>query len=109
MGEYADLDKDGALDEGEASLAYSYDTYGRLSGVTTATTEYVFTYNSANLLHSVSIAGEEAPLITYQYNETYNVNTGVTYANGLTIEYVYDIMGYVESVKRNGETALEYR
>ena len=47
------------------------------------------------------------PLITYQYNETYNVNTGVTYANGLTIEYVYDIMGNVESVKRNGETALD--
>lgn len=106
--EYSDFDKDGVLDEGEATIAYSYDIYGRLTGVTTATTEYVFAYNGANLLQSVAIEGESNPLITYRYNENYSANTGVTYANGLTIDYVYDTLGNVIEVKRNGTTALEY-
>lgn len=106
--EYADSDKDGALDDGEANIAYAYDTYGRLIGVTTATTEYVFAYNGANLLQSVAIVGEDNPLVTYRYNENYSANTGVTYANGLTIDYLYDTLGNVTEVKRNGTAAIEY-
>jgi len=106
--EYADTDRDGALDENEANVQYSYDAFGRLSKIATATTAYVFTYNGANLLESVSVEGENTPLITYLYNDTYTLNTGVFYANALTVEYIYDTLCNVVAVKRNGVTAVEY-
>ncbi len=106
--QYVDLDKDGICDEGEAAVDFTYDTYGELTGITTATTSYAFTYNTANLLDSVSVVGESTPLITYLYNEKYTVNTGYSYANGLTVIYEYDTIGNVTGILKNNELVCSY-
>jgi len=106
--EYADINKNGVWDEGESFVGYTYGVGGRITGISTETTSYAFTYNNANLLQSVYVAGEETPLITYLYNSNYTENTGVSYANGLTVSYVRDTIGNIRKDLHNGVVKAEY-
>ncbi len=107
--QYADVNKNGVCDEGEPIVSYTYDSYGKIIGVETESTAYTFTYNTANLPVSVYVEGQTSPLVTYLYDEKLVENTGVRYANGLTVSYQYDTIGNVRKVLENGEIVAEYQ
>lgn len=105
---YSDKDKDGVYDDGEASVSYDYDVYGRLCKIQTDTAIYLLSYNAANLPQSITVEGQSTPFITYRYNETYTSTVGISYSDGLTFDFEYDILGNIKSVRKDGVLSAEY-
>lgn len=104
----------GNIDDEDPWTNFVYDSLGRISDIyhepssCYLSTGYHYTYNTANRVQSVYIMGENQPLITYLYNDTFLINSGVVYANGLSIGYEFDSFGNIKKVYKNNIIAYEY-
>ncbi len=77
-------------------VRYSYTSFDRLYKATTASTEYVFTYDSFGNQESVT-AGDNT-LATYEYNDYNGKINKIIYGNGLVVEYFYNNLENLEKV-----------
>lgn len=82
-----------------ANAGYTYDTFGRLSGVSTRTTDYTFVYDYFGNSESIMIGDEELASYTYApYNGKLET---LTYGNGVSVKYEYDRLDRIAKVCYN--------
>ena len=105
---YSDQNQNGIRDLGESVIDYRYDSCGRISRIKDGVSSYTFSY-IANRPHTIKASWSEVPLVTYHYDDMYSMLTGKTYANGLTIRYLYDEIGNLTEIKRDGISVCTYR
>ena len=94
----------------KAKVEYSYtgrELTGAVAGLGSATQGYTFLYNAYGKLTEVR-AGDY-PLVTYAYDADGTNLTAVSYSNGLTVSYGYDILDRVVEICYNGSTRYTYR
>ncbi len=84
------------------SVEYTYDVAKRLSAITTESTVYSFSYDSFGNTDSVEIGGTE--IVGYSYDASHFNVTEIRYANGLTVNYVYDDLDRLSEVWYNEGT-----
>ena len=84
------------------TVAYGYDTYGKLTDVTRGSTVYGLIYDSWNRVLQTKVGN--TALVTNTYDD-YNRLEEVIYANLFSVKYVYDDMDRVKEIwiKRAGE------
>lgn len=87
------------------TVTNTYDSYHQLTGITSPTSEYSFTYNDAG--QAVSTAVGDYTLATNSYSQG-GVLTGSTYGNGFQVGYQYDEYGNIIEKTFDGETAIRY-
>ncbi len=75
---------------GSESVTYIYDSDGNLEIISTPTVDYLFVYGDFGAIEEIS-AGE-SPFVSYTYNDFNGKCISMTYANGLTEDYVYDAL-----------------
>ena len=87
---------------------YTYDSYNRLSTITTDSTTYTLSYNAFGNASSVK-AGDNT-LATYSYNSHNGKLNKVTYGNGYIEEYTYDDLENLSKIwyTVNGVKTLAY-
>ncbi|MBQ7389734.1 MAG: hypothetical protein IJW02_01355 [Clostridia bacterium] len=96
-----------------SGVEYDYDGAGRLSGISTYSTDYTLSYNIFGNSESISIGSDE--LASYEYNENNGKLKRIIYGNGYEVEYVYNDLELVEAIKckENSDsqyvTAYEYK
>ena len=94
----------------KAKVEYIYtgrELTGAVAGLGSATQGYTFLYNAYGKLTEVR-AGDY-PLVTYAYDADGTNLTAVSYSNGLTVSYGYDILDRVVEICYNGSTRYTYR
>ena len=102
---YLDLDKDWEKDTDESAVNYLYDSYGQLSTISTATTDYSLAYNAYG--QQTSVKAGDYTLATYAYNGKAGKPTTTTYGNGFTTTNVYDALDRVVEIKYNNVTRYQ--
>ena len=100
--------------EGNAlsSVSYSYDVFGNAKEIVRGDgLRYQMEYDAMKKLKSVGIAGKTEKLIEYTYGAYAKQPSTVTYANGDTMQAVYDENGRIISEKwynAAGELTADY-
>ena len=87
------------------SVEYTYDAANRLSAITTESTVYSFSYDSFGNTSSVNVGDNQ--IVQYDYDEMHSGPTSMTYANGLTVNYVYDDLDRLSEVWYNEGTGAQ--
>ena len=89
-------------------VTYTYDSYHRLTGITTKSSEYRLTYDEFDNRTGVYIG--DGQIVAYEYNSNNGKLQKVIYANGFVTEYVYNTLEMVSEVwyTKNGERWLAY-
>ncbi len=82
-----------------ANVEYSYNDANLLSSIRTDTTEYEFYYDGFGNTDSVEIGGNE--IVNYEYNSYNGKLTTINYANGFSVNYVYDELENIKEVWYN--------
>ena len=90
------------------SVSYTYDSFNRLSTISTDSTTYTFTYDAFGNTTSVDAGSHE--LASYEYNENNGKLKKLTYSNGLVVEYVYNTLENLSEVwyTKAGTRTLAY-
>ena len=105
---YIDSDKDGIADDNEKQINFTYDDNLLLTAMSAGNTTYNISYDNFRNITSISIFGRSVALASYTYEANNgNVKT-VTYANGNTIENVYDSLDRVVAIKYNNSVVYTY-
>ena len=100
------LTTSGSIDANtNATVSYTYDAQGRVTGISPAGTTYNFTYDQFGRVSGTSVSGNT--LSTVAYNADGTVATS-TYGNGTVHAYTYDSMDRVTSESYNGNVAYRY-
>ena len=89
-----------------ANVSYTYDTCGRLGGITTDTTTYTFTYDIFGNSSSVKVGGSE--IASYTYGSNNGKLETLTYGNGVSVKYVYDELDRVSKVCYNAGSGTSF-
>ncbi len=89
------------VDETNLEVNYTYDNRGNISTITNGNVTYTYKYTPFGDLKSISVGN--TPLLTYTYESNQNrVVAKITYANGQTVDYNYDVDGrIVGAVSKN--------
>ena len=89
------------------SVDYTYDGQDRLTGVSSPTTDYDFTYGVFSLRTSVGIGNRT--LSTYSYsNDRNHYLTGMAYGNGDSVTYTRDQKGRVTTETFEDNETVQY-
>ena len=100
------LTTSGSIDANtNATVSYTYDAQGRVTGISPAGTTYNFTYDQFGRVTGTSVSGNT--LSTVAYNSDGTVATS-TYGNGTVHAYTYDSMDRVTSESYDGNVAYRY-
>ena len=100
------LTTSGSIDANtNATVSYTYDAQGRVTGIAPAGTTYNFTYDQFGRVTGTSVSGNT--LSTVAYNSDGTVATS-TYGNGTVHSYEYDSMDRVTSESYDGNVAYRY-
>ena len=102
---FADTDKDGVHDSGEAGITYTYNARNYLTEIHNGATTYHFAYDSYGNVASVTIGANTTPLVSYTYAGCNGKLLSTTYADGTVISNTYDKLSRVKSVSYNGTVA----
>ena len=78
-----------------STVDYSYDDYGKLTGITRPKTAYSFTYDDWGRTISTSVGNRVLSTNTY---DAFGRLVSVTYGNGYKLSYTYDSIDRVESI-----------
>ena len=78
-----------------STVNYSYDDYGKLTGITRPKTAYSFTYDDWGRTISTSVGNRVLSTNTY---DSFGRLSSVTYGNGYKLSYTYDSIDRVESI-----------
>ena len=78
-----------------STVNYSYDDYGKLTGITRPQTAYSFTYDDWGRTISTSVGNRVLSTNTY---DSFGRLSSVTYGNGYKLSYTYDSIDRVESI-----------
>ena len=80
------------------NVVYAYEEHakGDLSSITTASTNYVFSYDEFGNVEEIAI-GDQA-LASYAYNNYNGKLTKIIYGNGFSVEYVYNSLELLENI-----------
>ena len=89
-----------------ANVSYTYDTCGRLGGITTDTTTYTFTYDIFGNSSSVKVGGSE--IASYTYGSNNGKLETLTYGNGVSVKYVYGELDRVSKVCYNAGSGTSF-
>ena len=89
-----------------ANVSYTYDTCGRLGGITTDTTTYTFTYDIFGNSSSVKVGGSE--IASYTYGSNNGKLETLTYGNGVSVKYVYDELDRISKVCYNAGSGTSF-
>ena len=73
---------------GAENVTYTYDSHLWLSEIETASTTYSFSYNIFGQTEGISVGNTE--IVSHTYEEQSGKLKSTTYANGTTVEYVYN-------------------
>lgn len=84
-------------DSNSPTVEYEYDETNRLSAITTDSTTYVFVYDQFGNSESVNVGAQQ--LAEYEYNDHNGKLKRIIYGNGYEVEYVYNDMEQLETVK----------
>ncbi len=91
--------------EENPAVTYTYDPVTkRLSGITTASSHYTFTYDVFGNVEDVGVGTGDAnaAIVSYDYNDRNGKLKTITYANGWNAIYTYDTLDRVSSIVYNG-------
>ncbi len=102
---FADTDKDGVHDSGEAGITYTYNARNYLTEIYNGATTYHFAYDSYGNVTSVTIGANTTPLVSYTYAGYNGKLLSTAYADGTVISNAYDKLSRVKSVSYNGTVA----
>jgi RHS repeat-associated protein len=105
---YIDSDKDGVADSSERQINYTYDDNLLLTAISTGSTQYNIEYNAFRNISAVRIYGRSAALASYAYEANNGNLSSVTYANGFTIQNVYDNLDRITAIKYNNVVKYRY-
>lgn len=89
------------------NVSYTYNALNQLSGISTDTTDYTFTYDSFG--NTVSVKAGNYTLATYTYAESNGKIAEMTYGNGTVVSYTYDALDRIEKISYNGSVRYEYQ
>ena len=98
--------------ENSAAVCYQYDpATKRLSGISTESTTYTFTYDAFG--NTTEITAGSHTLASYSYNPFNGKPNVLTYGNGLNVKYVYDSLDRISEIQYNSnhgeyETVYSY-
>ena len=87
-------------------VEYDYDICNRLSGISTDSTEYTFTYDIFGNSESISIGSRV--LAEYEYNGNNGKIKRTVYGNGYEVEYVYNDLEQLEAIRHKADESTEY-
>ena len=99
---FADSDKDGVHDAGEAGVEYTYNAKNYLTEIYNGATTYHFAYDNYGNVTSVNIGSSATPLVSYSYGSNNGKLLSSTYADGTVISNSYDNLNRIKSVSYNG-------
>lgn len=87
------------------SAAYTYEN-GRLSTITTGSSTFKFTYDVFGNNTGIDVGDRD--LADYTYNSRNGKLSKITYGNGFVVNYVYDELDRIQSIKYNNTVAYQY-
>ena len=89
---------------------YTYNDNDQMESIITDGETYTFTYTPFGEIETVSEGDETLTevLVTYAYSDLERNLTSISYANGQTITYIYNDMGYLESAKQGNTIIYNY-
>ncbi|MBO4261711.1 MAG: RHS repeat protein [Clostridia bacterium] len=102
---FADIDKDGVRDSGEAGVSYTYDSNNYLTDIYNGATTYHFFYDTFGNITSITIGTNTTPLVSYSYANNNGKLLSSTYSDGTVISNTYDELNRIKSVSYNGIVA----
>ena len=93
------------------SVSYTYNDRNLLSTITTESTTYTFTYDVFG--NTASVTAGENELAEYTYNQNNGKLNKITYGNGFSVSYVYNVLELLTEVWYNytdgtSENVYEY-
>ena len=86
---------DSASGSATTTVRYAYSSQGDLSGITTPSTAYTFTYDAFG--NPLKTAAGGRTLVTNTYQDNNGNLASAQYGNGLTVNYGYDSMDRLSS------------
>lgn len=102
---FADTDKDGVLDEGEAFARYTSEK-GLLKKVENNNNVYNFSYDNYGNRRATSVGN--TTLINYLFNDNNGKLNSVVYGNGATVTYTYDKLNRVREINKGNDYLYRY-
>lgn len=77
-------------------VEYTYNSANQLETITTRSTRYTFNYDVFGKTDSILVGNNQ--IVSYEYNDHNGKMTAIHYANGDSLEYVYDELENVSEV-----------
>jgi len=81
------------------AVEYEYSEHNRLEKITTASSEYNFTYDIFGNSTEIKLGSDV--LASYTYNANNGKLDTLTYGNGAQVKYVYDALDRIEKIQYN--------
>ncbi|MBE6649615.1 MAG: hypothetical protein E7614_08905 [Ruminococcaceae bacterium] len=107
-GYYIDSNKNGAANSDEKQVNFTYDDNLLLTAMSAGNTTYNISYDNFRNISSISIFGRSVALASYTYEANNGNMKSVTYANGNTVENVYDALDRIVAIKYNDTVVYTY-
>lgn len=102
---YDENDVLSGISQGTQSVTYDYNnSYTHLDTITHGGTTYNFGYDIFGNRETVAVGTRN--LATYTYAQNNGYLQSMTYGNGSTVSYIYDIHGNVSEAKRGNDTVV---
>ena len=77
-------------------VVYTYNSVNQLETITTRSTQYTFNYDVFGKTDSILVGNNQ--IVSYEYNDRNGKMTSIHYANGDSLEYVYDELENISEV-----------